>query len=153
MAVISGLFSLGMQDAVCGTVKWNQGPLGAVLLTGYTFDQDNHHFLKDCMGFEIAQGGANSGYTSLGATVGNGTISYDSASNEVRIDFADPTWTTATFSASSMVVYWRSAGGTTTSWPMIQYVEFGSTQTVSSGTFSYQVPATGSAAITMSTQQ
>jgi hypothetical protein len=32
---------------------------------------------------------------------------------------------------------------------MLQYVEFGGTQTVSSGTFTYVVPATGAGAITV----
>ena len=48
-----------------------------------------------------------------------------------------------------MVIYNRRAGGTTTSWEALMYVEFGGTQTVSSGTFSYVVPATTAGAITV----
>lgn len=119
--------------------------LGAVLLTGYTVDQDNHRYLTSVMGFEVA----GSGYTSLGATVAGSTVSYDAASNEIRWDFADPTWTTASFSASQMAIYNRRAGGTTTTNELLMYVEFGGTQTVSSGTFTYVVPATTAGAITV----
>ena len=148
MAVTAVFYPLGLKDALCnGTVGLQGGnPMGAVLLTGYTVDQDNHRYLNDCMSKEIT----GTGYTSLGATVTGSTITYNAASNEIRWAFADPTWTSASFSASSMVVYNRRSGGTTTTWEMLMYVEFGGTNTVSSGTFSYVVPATGAGAITVS---
>lgn len=146
MAVTANMFPLSWKDAVCGTLSGHlqQGPMGAVLLTGYTIDVDNHHFLVDCMTKEIT----GTGYTSLGATVSASTVSYSAAANEIQWDLNDPSWTTASFSASSMVLYDRFSGGTTTTWPMLLYVEFGGTQTVTNGTFSYVVPATGAAAFT-----
>ena len=148
MAVLANFFSLALKDAVCGTLAGHlqQGPLGAVLTTGYAWDQDAHHFLTSAMANEIS----GTGYTTLGATVSASTVSYDTASNEIRWDFNDPTWTTASFSASQMVIYDRFAGGTTTTWPILMYIEFGGTNTVVSGTFSYVVPATGAGAITVS---
>jgi len=136
-----------LKDALAGgTVNLNVGPLGAVLLTGYTVDQDNHRYVTSVMSKEIT---GTSGYTTLGATVTGSTLSYDAASNEIRWDFDDPTWTSASFSASSMVIYNRKAGGTTSSWEALMYVEFGGTNTVSSGTFTYVVPATTAGAITV----
>lgn len=151
MAVTAVFAGLGLKDIVCGTTFLQGRPLGAVLLTGYSFNQDTHHFVTSAMANEIAQGGANQGYTTLGATVSASTVTYDAASNEIRWDFNDPTWTNATFSASQMVIYDRFSGGTTTSWPLLMYVEFGATQTVSAGTFSYVVPANGGGAITVGT--
>lgn len=146
MAVTAVFFPLGLKDAMCGgTVQLNGQSMGAVLLTGFTVNQDAHRYLQECMSKEIT----GTGYTSLGATVTGSTVSYDAATNEIRWDFDDPTWTSASFSASSMVVYNRKSGGTTTSWEMLMYVEFGGTQTVSSGTFTYVVPTTTAGAITV----
>lgn len=140
-----------MKDLVCGTIAGHlqQGAIGAALTIGYgltTWNQDTDHFLTTAMAFEIS----GTGYTSLGATVTGSTVSYDAASNEVRWTFANPTWTSSSFSAGQMVVYDRFAGGTTTTWPVLMYVDFGGTATVTSGTFSYVVPATGAGAITVS---
>jgi hypothetical protein len=148
MAVIALFTGPGMKDIVTGTIAGhlNQGQMGAVLMTGYAFNQDTHHFLTSVMANEIS----GTGYTSLGATVTGSTVSYDTATNEVRWALANPTWTSASFSASQMAIYDRFAGGTTTTWPLLMYVEFGGTQTVSSGTFTYQVDATGLGAITVS---
>ena len=148
MAVLANFYSLGLKDCLVGsgTVALQQTNMGAVLMTGYSFDQDNHHFLTSVMANEIS----GTGYTTLGATVTGSTVTYDSASNEIRWTFSNPTWTSASFSASQMAVYYRSAGGTTTTWPLLMYVEFGATQTVASGTFQYVVPATGAGAITVS---
>jgi hypothetical protein len=140
-----------MKDLVCGTIagRLQQGPIGAALTLGYgltTWNQDTDHFLTTAMAFEVS----GAGYTSLGATVTGSTVSYDAASNEVRWTFANPSWTTASFSAGQMVVYDRFSGGTTTTWPVLMYVDFGGTQTVSAGTFTYVVSATGAGAITCS---
>lgn len=123
----------------------NGGTFGAVLMTGYSFDQDNHHFLTSVMANEIT----GTGYTSLGATINAATMSYDTASNEIRWDITDPTWTASSFSASQMAIYYRLSGGTTTTWPLVMYVEFGGTATVTSGTFTYVVPSTGAGYVTV----
>ena len=148
MAVTANFYGLGMKDLVCGTIAGHlqQGNMGAVLTTGYAWNQDTDHFLTSAMANEIS----GTGYTSLGATVTGSTVSYDAASNEVRWTFSNPTWTSASFSASQMVIYDRFSGGTTTTWPLLMYIEFGGTSTVTSGTFSYVVPATGAGAITCS---
>lgn len=147
MGATAFFYGLGLKDALCsGTVQFQGGTFGAVLMTGYAFDQDAHHFLTSVMGQEIS----GTGYTSLGATVNASTVSYDATSNEIRWAHSNPTWTSASFSASQMAIYYRFAGGTTTNWPLLIYVEFGGTQTVASGTFTYQVAATGSGAVTVS---
>lgn len=146
MAVTANWYSLGLKDVVCGTVATlQQVTLGAMLMTGFSWNQDTNHFRSDISG-ELATG---SGYTYGGATVTGSTVSYDSASNEIRWDFSDPTWTSASFSASQMVIYNRR-GGTSSADEVLMYVEFGGTQTVSSGTFSYVVPATGAGYISVS---
>ncbi len=145
MAVTANFLSLGLKDMVCGTVKPQGSTMGAMLMTGFAWNQDTNRFRSDISG-ELASA---TGYTYGGATVTNSTISYDTASNEIRWDFDDPTWTSASFSASQMVIYNRR-GGTSSADEVLMYIEFGGTQTVSSGTFTYVVPATTAGAITVS---
>ncbi len=150
MAVTANWYGQAMRDIVSGTINLNVtqsgGTFGAVLMTGYAFNQDTHHYRSDITG-EVATG---TGYTYGGATITTpaGTITYDATSNETRWDFGDPTWPTSSFSASQMAIYKRR-GGTSSADELIMYVEFGGTQTVTSGTFTYQVPTTGAGVITV----
>lgn len=71
------------------------------------------------------------GYTSGGVTLASPAVTYDSASDQVRFDFADPSWT---FSAN---VTWRygnayidTAGASSTD-PLMLLLDWGSSQTVS----------------------
>lgn len=144
MAVAAFFTGLGLKDMVCGTATVQGRTLGAMLTVGEAFNQDTDRFRSD-VGNELATG---TGYTYGGATVTGSTISYDAASNEIRWDFDDPTWTSSSFSASQLWVYNRR-GGTSSADELLMYVEFGGTQTVSSGTFTYVVPATGGGAITV----
>jgi len=145
MAVTANWSGQGMRDVASGTISLNSNTFGAMLMTGYAFNQDTHHFRSDVTG-EVATG---TGYTYGGATLTGATITYDATSNEVRWDFADPSWPTSSFSASQMMVYKRR-GGTSSADELVMYIEFGGTQTVTSGTFTYQVPATGAGVITVS---
>ena len=143
MAVTSGMYGLGVKGIVCGTIDLQGDIFGAMLTTGYTVNVDTHRYRSDVTG-EVPTG---TGYTYGGATITANTVTYDTATNETRWDFADPTWVTSTFSADKMVIFKRN-GGTSSADELVQWVDFGGTETVTSGTFSYVVPATGSAAVT-----
>lgn len=80
-------------------------------------------------------------YTSGGFTLTTKTITYDSASNETRYDADDEVWTTVSFTARHGIFY-KSTGTSTTS-PLMWWVDFGGDQTVSSGNFSIVNSATG----------
>lgn len=144
MAVTSGFYGLGAKDFVCGTFDLQGDIYGVMLTTGYTANVDVHRFRSDVT-TEVATG---TGYTYGGATITGNTVSYDTATNEVRWDFNDPTWTSASFTCSGMVIFNRR-GGTSSADELVQWIDFGGNQMVTSGTFSYTVPATGSAAITV----
>ncbi len=144
MAVLANWYGQGMRNVASGTINLNANTFGAMLMTSYAFNQDTHNFRSDITG-EVATG---TGYTYGGATLTGATITYDATSNEVRWDFADPSWPTSSFSASQMAVFKRR-GGTSAADELVMYIEFGGTQTVTSGTFTYQVPATGAGVITV----
>lgn len=84
---------------------------------------------------------SSTNYTSGGVTLSSATVTYDSASNETRLDAADATWTTVTFTARYAVIY-KSTGTSSTS-PLIAYVDFGADQSPSAGNFTITWDSTG----------
>lgn len=93
----------------------------------YSPDRDAHDFFNDATN-ELSGG---TGYTAGGETLGSKAITYDSASDQVRFDAADVTWT---FSASKTwrygVGYIDTAGASTTD-PLYFLLTYDSDQTVS----------------------
>lgn len=102
----------------------------------YTPDLDTHDFWNDATN-EIS----GTGYTTGGATLTTSAATYDTSSDQVRIDATDPQWTTASFTARIAVIY-KSTGVSSTS-PLIIYIDFGGDETVTSGTFMIQFDSTG----------
>lgn len=102
----------------------------------YTPDLDTHDFWNDATN-EIS----GTGYSTGGATLTTSAATYDTASDQVRIDATDPQWTTASFTARIAVIY-KSTGVSSTS-PLIIYIDFGGDETVTSGTFTIQFDSTG----------
>ncbi len=144
MAVTSGLYGLGIKDTVCGTIDLQGDVFGFMLVnSGNTVDADAHRYRSDETG-EVATG---SGYTYGGATISGNTVTYDAASNETRWDWNDPSFPTSSFTCTGARIFRRN-GGTSSADELVAWVEFGGANTVSSGTFSYVVPATGAAAYT-----
>ncbi len=133
-----------MKSIVCGTIDLQGDLFGAMLTIGYAPNVDTDRWRSDIV---TEVGATTSGYTIGGATLAGNTVTYDAATNETRWTFTNPSWTQASFSAGQMVVYQR-AGGTSSADPLVFYVDFGGTNTVVLGTFTYQVPATGAAAVT-----
>lgn len=105
----------------------------------YTPDQDLDDFFNDVSASELA---ASGGYTAGGVTLTTKTLTYDSTSNEARLDADDASWTSATFSSYFAVTY-TTTGGTSATNPLMGYVDFGGVETVTSGTFTIVWDATG----------
>lgn len=74
-------------------------------------------------------------------TLTTSAATYDTTSDQIRIDASDAQWTSASFTARIAVVY-KDTGTNSTS-PLIIYVDFGGDETVSSGTFTIQWDSTG----------
>ncbi len=89
---------------------------------------------------------SGTGYTATGTaiTISQVPVSSGSPSTTAYVDFADTSWTTATFTANGGLIY-----NTTNSNKSVAVLAFGSDKTVTAGTFTIQwpVPATGSSII------
>lgn len=140
----AGLFGLSFTDMMGGTIDLTTDTFKGMLLTGFTANIDTMHYRSDTAGTEAS----GAGYTATGQTITGATLSYDAASNEVRWSHANPQWTSASFTAAQLVVY-KARGGTSAADELVYWCDFGG-QTVTAGTFLYQVPATGAIAVTVS---
>lgn len=148
MAVTSKWYGLGLLGQYSTTaarrVDWATDAITTSLHTvTYVPNQDTDDFWNDATN-ELATAG---GYTSPGLVMTGKGTSYDTATNEMRLDGADAQWTTATFTARIAVVYSNTGGASTTD-PVLTYVDFGGDETVASGTFTIQWDTTGVAKIT-----
>jgi hypothetical protein len=141
MAVTAFWYGLAVKGQWSATaaqrVDWLTDTIKVALATStYAPNQDTHAFFSD-----ITNEITGTGYTAGGVTLANKTLTYDTATNETRLDSDDAAWTTATFTARFAVVY-KSTGVAGTS-PLMGYVNFGGDQTVSTGNFTIQWDATG----------
>ena len=80
------------------------------------------------------------GYTAGGVTLGIATIA--TAGTTAYADYADPSWTSATFTANGALIYNDSASD-----KAIAVLAFGGDFTVTGGTFKIVFPAAGANAI------
>jgi hypothetical protein len=141
LAVVTGsLYGLTAQKMIDGStpIVWTTATLKVALTTStYTPNQDTHHFFSD-----ITNEITGTGYTAGGATLGSPTTTYDTASDQIRLDAADTTWTTSTLTARDAIVWCDTAGASTTD-PVIGWVNFGADVSTTAGTFQITWDSTG----------
>ena len=147
MAVTAGMYGLGCRGNVTGLIDLDSDSFKAMLTTsGYVIDAtaiDTHQF-RSSVSNEVT----GTGYTSGGVALTTVTCVYDAATNEVRWDFDDPSWVTATFTARNMIIY-KNRGGAAAADDLVMWVNFGGDEAVTAGTFTYVVPTTGALAYTV----
>jgi len=140
----SKLYGNFLNLALNKEVDWDTDTIKVALLSNaYTPDQDAHDYFNDVSANEVT----GTGYTSGGATLASKTITYDSGSNVITLDAADTTWSSSTITARYAVVY--GSTGTSSTSPLIGYVDFGSDQSSSNGNFTITWDATGIVRITV----
>lgn len=145
LAAVSGtLYGLTAQKQLDGgshtsfPIDWAATDVIKVALTtsSYTPDQDTDDFFNDVTN-EIT----GSGYSAGGATLGSPTSTYDTGTDTIRLDAGDTAWTSSTLTARLAVIY-KSTGTSSTS-PVIGWVDFGTDEVTSSGTLTITWDATG----------
>lgn len=109
------------------------------LHTALTGNMDSDDFFNDISGTEIT----GTGYSAGGYTFAAKASTYDTASDQIRLDnTTDPNWTTSTLSATDAAVWVDTAGASSTD-PVYGEVDFGATVTTTAGTFTVTLDATG----------
>jgi hypothetical protein len=142
LAVVTGsLYGLTAQKMIDGStpIVWTTATIKTALTTAtYTPNQDTHHFFSDITN-EVTGTGYTAGGTTLTTT---GGTSYDTATDQIRLDATDASWTTSTLTARDAVVWCDTAGASTTD-PVIGWVNFGADVSTTAGTFAITWDTTG----------
>lgn len=133
MAATGTWFTLGLAGLMSATstrqVNWTGDTIDVALLTASASpNRDTWEFYTDLTN-EVANG---NGYTTGGVALASKSTSTDASTHEARFLAGNSQWTSATFSFRYAVVYKNTGSGATS--PLLGYVDFGGTQTVSSGT-------------------
>lgn len=139
MAVTAKAYGVPIKNQLSGAnaIDFDTDTLKVALTTAtYTPNQDTHDFFND-----VTNEVVGTGYTAGGVTLTSVAVTYDTGSNEIRIDADDAAWTTASFTTRYAVVYKDTAVAATS--PLIAYIDFGADQTVASGTFTLVFDASG----------
>lgn len=126
----------GLLKAVTGAIDFDTDTFKLLLTSsGYTPNQDTHDFRDDVTN-EV---GASGSYSAGGATLTGGAVTYDAATNEVRITWSDVSFTSATITARTAVIY-KSRGGASSADELVAYCTDSGDVTSTAGTFTVDLP-------------
>lgn len=136
-------YGLAMERQWDGTkVDWLTGVINyALVLTAYVPDYDVHDFWNDVSANETT--GTN--YVTKGVILAGKTVTYDTATDEIRLDAGDAVYTTVTVVCRYGVCFENTAGADTTD-PLLVLHDLGA-QSVTAATLTVQFDATGVAKI------
>lgn len=124
------IYNSCLDDLAKGNINFNADTFKCMLVqSGYTPDKDTH--LKRS---SVTNEASGAGYSTGGSTV-TATVTKDTANDRVDISFSNPSWGSSTISANAAVIY-KSRGGASSADELVAYVDFGSTVSSTSGTFS-----------------
>lgn len=124
-------------------IDWVSDTINVLLTTSsYTEDVDAHDFRND-----VTNEVTGTNYSAGGVALSGKTLTYDSATNESRLDATDPTFTNITVSGIRKAVFYKSVGTSATD-PLLWLYTFDGDQTLAAADFIIQLAATGAAKIT-----
>ena len=125
----------GLANVVKGAIDLDTDTFKMILTTSaYTPNQDTHNFRDD-----VTNEVVGTGYTAGGATMAGVSVTNDTATNEVRISWTDPTWPSSTITARTAVIY-KSRGGAASADELLAYCTEASDITSTAGTFTVDLP-------------
>lgn len=138
--VTASLFGLQSQKQIDGSapIVWSSATIKLGLTTSaWTPNQDTHDFEDD-----VTNEVAGTGYTAGGVTLGSKTSTYDTASDQTRLDAADASWAGSTLTARRAFL-WNDTAGAASTDPLIGWIDFGADVSTTAGTFQITFDATG----------
>lgn len=140
MAITVNWYGQGLLYVVDTPLDLEAATLKLALVTDtYTPNRDTDDFRDDFTAHEVANG---NGYSTGGAAVSGATWSYDSASDQVRLDISDVSWTFTASKTWRYGVLYHDTGGADSTDPLIALLTWDSNQTVSTA-YTLQIDAAG----------
>ena len=129
MAVTAKMYGNALLKALNKEVNYITDTIKVMLCTSaYTPNQDTHIY-KSSITNEVT----GTGYTTGGATLTNKTMTYDGATNTIKLDANDVVWASSTITARYAVIY--DDTGTDSTSTLLGYIDFGEDKISSSGDF------------------
>ena len=142
MAATAKLYGLVHSSLANGLINYPTATVRVMLVTSaYTPNQDTHQYVSSVTGEA-----SGTGYTAGGQALAGKAISYTTATNVTMLDANDPSWTTITVTFRYVVFYVNT--GTSSTSPLISWMDFGSDQSGSAVTLTITLPTTGIAQLT-----
>lgn len=138
-----GQAAMGQFGTTAGRrMDWVSDVINVLLTTNtYTEDLDAHDFRND-----ITNEVTGTNYVAGGVALSGKTLTYDSATNESRMDANDPTFTNITVSLIRKAVFYKVVGTAATD-PLLWIYVFDGDQSVTAADFVIQLAATGAAKV------
>jgi hypothetical protein len=129
MAITTAWYGLGLQYLLDTPLDLEGATVKLALVTdAYTPNRDTHDFRDDFTASELANG---NGYTTGGETLTSVLWSYDAASDQVRLDCDNVTWTFTASKTWRYGIVYVDTGGADTTDPLIALLTWDSNQSVS----------------------
>lgn len=129
MAVTAKMYGNALLKALNKEVNYITDTIKVMLCTSaYTPNQDAHIYKSSITG-EVT----GTGYTAGGATLTNKTMTYDGATNTIKLDADDVVWASSTITARYAVIY--DDTGTDSTSTLLGYIDFGEDKISSAGDF------------------
>lgn len=140
MAITVNWYGLGLQYLLDTPLDLETATVKLALVTdAYTPNRDTDDFRDDFTASEVANG---NGYTTGGETLTNVLWSYDAASDQVRLDCDNVTWTFTASKTWRYGVVYVDTGGADSTDPLIALLTWDSNQTVSTA-YTLQIDTAG----------
>jgi hypothetical protein len=143
IAVLARIHGVGVlaQDTGGTPIVWGTGTGGdaihVALLTSFTADPDTQNAWDDVSGTQVT----GTGYTTLGVALAGKAVTYDTTTDQTRLDANDAQWTTSTISAQDAAIF-KNTGTPSTS-VIYGTVDFEATVATTAGTFQITWDAAG----------
>lgn len=130
-------YGTALEKMAEGSIDLDTDTFKLMLTTSsYTPNQDTDDFRNDVTN-EVGNSGS---YSAGGATLSGGTFAYDAGSNEYRIAWTSPAFTSATITARTAVIY-KSRGGASSADELLAYCTESGDVTSTAGTFTVTLPS------------
>jgi hypothetical protein len=140
---IAKVYGLAMKSMAAGEINWLSGTIKCALTNNtYVPNQDTHDYFND-----ITNEVSGAGYDPGGKILASKTADYNTSTNTLTFDAADPTWATVSIAEIRYAIFYVSTGVASTS-PLISYMDFETNYAPSSQSFTVTIPATGIATFT-----
>lgn len=130
-------YGLGYKDLVDGIIDLDTDTFYCMLSTStHVPAQDTDHYRSSVTANEVS----GTGYTAGGVALAGVAVSYDTATNEVRVAWTSPTWATSTITARNAHIY-KHRGGADTADELLAYCTEATDITSTAATFTVTLPS------------